>query len=245
MKTKSKALLLSLCAVMLVVASVMGTMAYLTSQDSVTNTFTVGRVSLLLDEAKIDEDGKEITGEGAGRVETNEYHLLPGHVYGKDPTVHVQPNSEESYVRMRVTINKQKELDEIFKTINDARKTAANGGTYDVLTIADVLTGSSPDWQLVQETEDTSANSRTYEFRYTGSKYQGGKKGTVRATKADETIDLPDLFTEIRMPGEITGAQLDKLYKEGAEDNLTITVVADAIQADGFADADAAWEAFN
>ena len=42
MKTKRKALLLSLCAVLLVAVSVMGTIAYLTSTDNVANTFTVG-----------------------------------------------------------------------------------------------------------------------------------------------------------------------------------------------------------
>ena len=51
MKTKSKALLLTLCAVLLVAASVMGTMAYLTSTDKVENTFTVGNVKITLDEA--------------------------------------------------------------------------------------------------------------------------------------------------------------------------------------------------
>ena len=40
MKTKRKALLLTFCAVLLVVASVLGTIAYLTSQDEVKNTFS-------------------------------------------------------------------------------------------------------------------------------------------------------------------------------------------------------------
>ena len=57
MKTKSKALLLTLCAVLLVAASVMGTMAYLTSTDKVENTFTVGNVTITLDEAKVNTDG--------------------------------------------------------------------------------------------------------------------------------------------------------------------------------------------
>lgn len=57
MKTRSKALLLSLCAVLLVAASVFGTMAYLTSNDSVVNTFTVGSVSITLDEADVKTDG--------------------------------------------------------------------------------------------------------------------------------------------------------------------------------------------
>ena len=46
MKKTKKALLLSLCAVMLVTASVLGTMAYLTSTDEVVNTFTVGNVAI-------------------------------------------------------------------------------------------------------------------------------------------------------------------------------------------------------
>ena len=100
MKTKSKALLLSLCAVLLVVASVMGTMAYLTSTATVTNTFTVGdAVTITLDEAKVNPDGTPVT--GAARVTENGYKLMPGHEYTKDPTVHV--TGGECYVFVKVT----------------------------------------------------------------------------------------------------------------------------------------------
>lgn len=99
MKKTSKALLLALCAVLLVAASVMGTMAYLTSTDSVENTFTVGKVAITLDEAPVGTDGKETTGE---RVDANSYHLLPGHEYDKDPTVHVEANSEDSWIFVKV-----------------------------------------------------------------------------------------------------------------------------------------------
>lgn len=100
MKTKTKAIALTLCAVLLVVASVMGTMAYLTSKDTVTNTFTVGNVSITLDEAKVTEYGVEVP--DAGRVKANSYNLVPGHTYVKDPTVHVAANSEGSYVFVKV-----------------------------------------------------------------------------------------------------------------------------------------------
>ncbi len=96
MKTKSKALLLTLCAVLLVAASVMGTMAYLTSTDKVENTFTVGSVAITLDEAKTNPDGSLV--EGAARVDSNSYKLLPGHAYSKDPTVHVDAASEDCYL---------------------------------------------------------------------------------------------------------------------------------------------------
>ena len=56
MKKAKKVVALALCAVMLVVGSVAGTMAYLTSNDSVTNTFTVGNVVITLDETNVDND---------------------------------------------------------------------------------------------------------------------------------------------------------------------------------------------
>ena len=100
MKKKTKALMLVLCAVLLVTASVLGTMAYLTSRDTVVNTFTVGKVAITLDEAKVDADGTAVT--PAERVKQNAYHLLPGHGYTKDPTVHVQANSEDSFIFVKV-----------------------------------------------------------------------------------------------------------------------------------------------
>lgn len=102
MKTKSKALLLTLCAVLLVTASMLGTMAYLTSTDEVENTFTVGQVKITLDEAKVDENGKALTGDNAERVKANSYKLMPGHTYTKDPTIHVDAVSEDSWIFVKV-----------------------------------------------------------------------------------------------------------------------------------------------
>lgn len=100
MKTKRKALLLTFCAVLLVVASVLGTIAYLTANDKVTNTFTVGQVAINLDEAKVNPDGTPVP--DANRVKENSYKLLPGHEYTKDPTVHVNAVSEDSWIFVKV-----------------------------------------------------------------------------------------------------------------------------------------------
>lgn len=97
MKTRSKALLLTLCAVLLVTASVLGTMAFLTSTDEVKNTFSVGQVKITLDEKDTDNSTP-----GAERDQANAYHLLPGHAYEKDPTVHVDPVSEDSWIFVKV-----------------------------------------------------------------------------------------------------------------------------------------------
>ena len=100
MKTKSKALLMTLCAVLLVAASVLGTMAYLTSTTGpVTNTFSIGKIAITLDEAPVNVYGEVV--EGARRT-GNQYKLMPGHKYDKDPTVHVEKSSEDAYIFVKV-----------------------------------------------------------------------------------------------------------------------------------------------
>lgn len=144
MSNSKKTLLMLACAVMLVLVSVMGTMAYLTSADEVKNTFTVGNVKITLDEAKVDAYGDAVT--PAERVKANGYKLLPGHNYKKDPTVTVKSGSEASYVRMLVTINKKTELDAI---------------GFDM---RNVFTGYSTDW--VFQGQEAENDTMTYEFRY-------------------------------------------------------------------------------
>ena len=106
MKKRTKVMLTVLCAALLVAASVMGTMAYLTSKDNVQNTFTVGKLAITLDEADTNELGEKLyvpdTTTLMPRVKANEYKLIPGRTYVKDPTVHVAPGSEASYVFVRV-----------------------------------------------------------------------------------------------------------------------------------------------
>lgn len=98
MKKTRKALFLSLCAVLLVTASVLGTMAYLTSTDEVVNTFTVGNVAITLDETDVDNS---TPGEN-DRDQGNAYKLLPGHEYVKDPIVHVDTKSEDCYLFVKI-----------------------------------------------------------------------------------------------------------------------------------------------
>ena len=213
MKTKSKALLLTLCAVLLVAASVLGTMAFLTSKDEVVNTFTVGSVAIKLDEAKVTTDGKPV--EGAARVKANSYKLMPGLTYTKDPMVTVLKGSEDSYIKMTVTFSKASELDAIFAPTGANMTSIFNG--YD-----------STNWIYKGNTKNANADTRTYEFWY---------NGTVGAPTADVALDA--LFDSITVPGTITNEQLATI------EGMTITVNAYAIQADGFANAEAAWAAFD
>lgn len=213
MKTKSKALLLTLCAVLLVAASMLGTMAYLTDNKTVTNTFTVGQVKIKLDEAKANPDGSLV--ENADRVTENSYKLIPGHTYNKDPMVTVLSGSEPSYVKMTVTFSKASALDAIF---------APDGAD-----LTSIFNGyNSTNWIYKGNTKNAAANTRTYEFWY---------NGTVDAPNTDVALDA--LFDSITVPGTITNEQLETIK------GMTITVNAYAIQADGFADATAAFAAFD
>ena len=99
-KTKTKALMLSLCAVLLVAVSVFTTLAFLKSSDSVENTFTVGKVAITLDEAKVNAYG--VADTAADRVKANTYKLIPGREYTKDPIVHFAAGSEASYLFVKV-----------------------------------------------------------------------------------------------------------------------------------------------
>ena len=208
-----KKLMTVLALVLVIAMSVAGTYAYLTSDDEVVNTFTVGDVKIKLDEAKANTDGSLV--EGADRVKANSYKLLPGHKYAKDPMVTVLAGSESSYVKMTVTFSNAAELDAIF---------APNGAD-----MTSIFNGyNSANWIYKGNTEDTTANTRTYEFWY---------KETVAAPDADVALDA--LFDSITVPGAIDNDQLATIK------GMTITVNAYAIQADGFSTADAAWEAYS
>ena len=212
MKGKKKVILTVLCAVLLVVGSVLGTMAYLTSSDKAVNTFTVGNVAITLDEAKANPDGSLVA--NADRVKANSYKLIPGHTYNKDPMVTVKKGSETSYVKMTVTFSKAAELDAIF---------APNGAD-----MTSIFNGyNENNWIYKSVSKDTAANTRTYEFWY---------KEAVAAPDADVALDA--LFDSITVPGTITNTQLASIK------DMTITVNGYAIQADGFANADAAWAAY-
>ena len=149
MKSKKKVFLTVLCAAALVVASVLGTMAFLTSKTAtVDNTFTVGNVAITLDEAKTNDNGNGKPVEGAARVTENTYKLIPGHEYTKDPTIHVAAGSENSYVFVKVVnglADAEAATDDNYKNV--AAQMKANGWqqlTVKGTTVANVYYKESP-----------------------------------------------------------------------------------------------------
>lgn len=111
------------CAVVLVAVSIAGTIAYLkASTGTVTNTFTVGNVSITLVESKTDLYGAPTSGT---TTEGNEYKLIPGHTYTKDPKVTVVAGSEACYVFVKVVDG----LKDIEDATTIANQILANGWT--------------------------------------------------------------------------------------------------------------------
>lgn len=104
---KKKTIALLLVMMMIFGISVGGTIAYLTSTATVTNIFTVGKIAIILDETKTNENGDAVAGADKIVGDTtgdkgNAYKLMPGHTYTKDPTIHVQPKSEASWLFVKV-----------------------------------------------------------------------------------------------------------------------------------------------
>ena len=225
MKKAKKIVALLLCAVLLVGASVAGTVAYLTSKTEVArNTFAVGNVEIYLDEKDID-GSKTAYGYGTLLNEDRdlynayegEYKLVPGCNHVKDPTVWIKDGSEESYVRMMVTVHG---LDGLKAVLPE----------YDVDGVF-LLENLVEGWDKTKW-ECASIDGDVYEFRYYTT-VTGGTNSTNGYTK------LPALFTNIKLPGDLlTNADMDEL------DAVEITVEAHAIQALGFENVDAAWNAF-
>lgn len=195
MKTKTKALVTALCAVLLVVASVMGTMAYLTSQDTVKNTFTVGNVKITLDEKDVDNDQNTADNvtlpTGEVRDKANKYHLIPGHTYVKDPTVHVDANSESCWLFVKL----ENGLKDIVDTKTIEAQMAENG------------------WTVLD------AANNIYAYR------------DIVAAGANKVV-----FESFKLKGDAEVARYA---------NANITVTAYAVQADGLATAQAAWDGAN
>lgn len=242
MRKAKKTVLAVACAAALVAGSIAGTMAYLTSKDEVKNTFTVGQVEISLDEAKVDEKGRPVkVGDdgtetvvkdlaAAERVTRNSYKLIPGHKYTKDPTLTVLKGSEESYVRLMVTATFDGKLTE------EQLATKLDG----------IFTGYGSDWARKGDPAVTTETKTVFEdgeekvVEYTVVIYEYRYKTTVEGEVEGSAADnkLPALFTGIAVPDTWTNEDLKAIG------GFSIDVEGQAIQADGFEDADAAWTAF-
>ena len=225
MKKTRKILAMAACAILLVCISVGATVAYLTSTDSVKNTFTVGNIKITLDEAATntageplkltkDEQGNVTKSEvvekvaDATRVKANEYKLMPGHEYTKDPTIRVAEGSENCYLFVKV----------------DNQITAIEKA--DTTTIAKQMENNG--WVAL-----TGANNATNVYYLTTKT----EDDTVVA-KLDNANTNPVVFEKFVLADDANTTDPTAGYAQ-----KTITITAYAVQADGFTSAVDAWNA--
>ena len=254
--TKKRFVAILLCVTLVALAAIGATFAYLTSTDSVTNTFTVGNVKIDLIESRLHRENAGIpNGETSdselwsdvdklGSGNTSKYKagdtfytdaqieadaaeykcenvkLLPGESYHKMPYVK-NTGSEDAYIRIRVMIPA------------DLDTAILNSSMY---------TSSA---MLKKEFTMAYDNSGTVER-------EGVKYNVYTFTRIDPlaagAMTYWNVWGTIHMDPDTTGEELAKFFGEGkayADGVFPVLVEADGIQADGFADAAAAWKAFD
>ena len=234
MKNAKKIVALLLCAVLLIGASVAGTVAYLTDTKAVENTFTVGKVKIKLDEATVDtESGKAVTPASRTEEGNKRIRMIPGRTIDKDPTVTVLKDSEDCYVRVKVTVDlpnwtadaaKAAEWMTDEQNFADAFRDWAGNFAGNYLR-TDIMVGfNTENWELVKTNINSDNKTITYYINYRdNNSFNIVPKNTI-------DTKLPAVFDKVVAPRTLTKDQLALL--EGME----IKVEAHAIQAEGFED---------
>ncbi len=242
--------------VLVAVASVLGTLAYLTDTKTATNTFTVGNVKIELLESSLHRENagvangqtstselwSDVKMEGTGntskykagdtfytdaQIEANaqEYKcenvkLNPGQSYHKMPYVK-NTGANDAYIRIRVMF--PADLDTAILNSSMYTSTALNNKEF---TLA---------------YDDSGTVERE------GIKYNVYTFTRVDPLKAGE-LTYWNVWGTVHMDADVTNEELANFFGEGkhyANGIFPVLVEADAIQADGFANAGEAWNAFD
>ena len=259
---KKKITAIFLCVALLATAIVGASLAYFTDTKSAKNTFTVGNVKIELLESSLHRENagyangttedqlnpanaelwSDVNKEGTGN--TNQYKagdtfytdaqieadaakyecdgvkLNPGQSYHKMPYVK-NTGANDAYIRIRVMI--PADLD------------------------TDILNSS------MYTTTAIESGEFTYAYDNSGTVDRGGIKYNVYTFTRVEPLKSGELtywnvWGTIHMDADVTNEEIAELFGEGkayADGTFPVLVEADAIQADGFADATEAFAAFD
>ena len=249
---KKKSILVAAIAVMLVAALVVGgTLAYFTDTKDAKNTFTVGNVKIDLLESRLHRENAagnpelavdDVTMEGSNNqskykagdsyftddqikddaktYKCEDVKLAPGEYYHKMPYV-VNTGKNDAYIRIRVMI--PADLDTAILNSSMYTTTAIKSGEF------------------------------TYAYDDSGTVERDGVKYNVYTfTRIDPlaagAMTYWNVWGTIHMDADVTNEEIASLFGEGkpyADGTFPVLVEADAIQADGFANATDAFAAFD
>lgn len=181
MKSKlTKILCLVMGAILLVTGTVAVTLAYLQDlSETVTNTMTIGKVDIDLDEAKVTLYGAK---DGTSRVKANKYKLIPGQEYIKDPTIKVLKGSEECYVFFGIAIDTK--LNGVLDTTKNVIATQLNANKWLPLQNTDKsqVTYTDTDgtvYNIYYNQDKVAANASKDQSVYTFEKFSVGPNADV------------------------------------------------------------------
>lgn len=210
MKSKKRSILTVCLALALVASAVLGTIAYMTAQDSKTNTFTVGSFNKPTDPKNPDQTLNSYLLEPSWEENSK---LVPGGSVAKDPEVGIGAGSEDAYIYVYVDN----------KTLTEASKKLV---TFTL----------DKDWTAVTDHAVAGDTPNTYVsglFKY-NTKLTGGKWTSNVFTKVDvsanaNTTDFAKnpqmtVYAFIHQATGSTGADLATTAEEAARkwfENLT------------------------
>ena len=268
---KKKLLVLSLCVALAAIAIAGASLAYFTDTKSATNTFTVGNVKIDLIESRYHREGNDNSGDkdipdpthkvtkddGMKYVTTghtmftdaeikedaakySDYigekgsNMVPGRNFAKCPYV-VNTGANDAYVRIRVMIPHDGDVD--------------NGGIINAMFCSSATStgefqhgANGVNWPDVKMSAYTDDNGLKYDV-YTFTRTEPLKAGAMTEW---------NVWNFVGIGKNVTNADIEKAIAKGvitkSDDgvlSLNVLVQADAIQAEGFADATAAFAAFD
>ena len=264
---KKKLTAIFLCVALVAIAVVGAYLAYFTDTKSATNTFTVGSVKIDLIESRYHREGNDNSGDTsipdptqtasgmqyvtdghkaftddeikADAEKYSEYigergkNMVPGRNFAKCPYV-VNTGANDAYVRIRVMA--PHDYEGSYRGFINAMfcSTATSSGEFQ-------QGANGENWPVVEMNGYTGDNGLKYDV-YTFTRTEPLKAGAMTEW---------NVWNFVGIGKNVTNADIEKAIEKGVITktnngalSLNILVQADAIQAEGFADAAAAWAAF-
>ena len=268
---KKKLTAIFLCVALVAIAIVGASLAYFTDTESVTNTFTVGNVKIDLIESRFHREGNDNSGDtsipdpthkvtaddGMKYVTTghtmftddeikadaekySEYigergkNMVPSRNFAKCPYV-VNTGANDAYVRIRVMIPHDGDVD--------------NGGIINAMFCSTATSSgefqqgaNGENWPVVETNGYTDENGLKYDV-YTFTRTEPLKAGAMTEWNVWNFVGIGKNVTSDDIQKAIDKRAI--LKSEDGTVTANVLVQADAIQAEGFANATAAFAAFD
>ena len=266
---------LCLCVALLAVAVVGASLAYFTDTDNATNTFTVGNVKIDLIESKFHREGNDNSGDtsipdptqtASGMKYVTDGHkaftdaeikadaetymadylavkgenMVPGRGVAKCPYV-VNTGANDAYIRIRVMIPSAANND--FVDVKDGG-VITNQWCTSSISNGEFIDGKGGGWNNAPAIDKASVTKDgvKYDF-YTFTRIKPLAAGAMTEWNVWNYIGIADEATSANIQKAVDKKAI--LVSEDGTMTVNVLVQADAIQAEGFADAKAAFAAFD